>query len=661
MVLLRSFIPPRTAGGLRPTFQLFKGTGLSSLDNLETNMTINSQTMEPTFLYKGGAASTSLWTATYGSDLDIVNVGADVTPNCGSPLLDPDSVSVCFNSADYFQGPSDSVGDFGTDDWVLECVVKTPVDGSTQYPFGKYATRGWIVRITSAPQFNILAYGASSTQQLYSGTLASGTWYHIICFFDASGNSRCYVNGAVSGSGGTYSAAGDIDPTAASELKVGYSSGTSFNSDIAFLATWQGAGWLDSDLQANLAKERFAKLCGVWPQKAKGTALPTTMTRASTAMLDKLENSNTTRKLYKVGSNWMRCVSRLDGNGDEAQGYLSENAITNKCLYSEDISNAAAWTELDAGDSVGGSVTTPNGRTSTTSGHIADSTDGTHGVSQSVTVTAETWTASAFMKKGDKDWAFIWNNSVANCRVWFNLSTGVVGTTAAAVVGASIEDWGNGWYRCSMTFTGTAAGHAIRFQSADADGDSAVPGDGATVNTYIWGTQVELADTMRSYVPTTTAAATKAVDTLTFKGDDGNIKNNGVGAIEIKTLNPDYAESTLALVACSLNDGGATADRIQLYASNNNATILTAATGGDGGSIASSTDVVDGILNTTRLLWETDNLEAFVNGVSVGTDVDADIPDDLDRIDVGKSHTTSNNLNGVIAEFKLFDKRTKRG
>ncbi|KKL07887.1 hypothetical protein LCGC14_2581480, partial [marine sediment metagenome] len=55
------------------------------------------------------------------------------------------------------------------------------------------------------------------------------------------------------------------------------------------------------------------QLDGIHPSKAVGTATPTVASRNTSAYLDKLEGG--VRKLYRVGPNWLRFVSRVDKNG----------------------------------------------------------------------------------------------------------------------------------------------------------------------------------------------------------------------------------------------------------------------------------------------------------------------------------------------------------
>ena len=62
-------------------------------------------------------------------------------------------------------------------------------------------------------------------------------------------------------------------------------------------------------------------------------------------------------------------------------------------------------------------------------------------------------TLSVYAKKNDSNWLSLRIGSSVN--KWYDLENGVLGgsTIVTAYIDASIEDVGNGWYRCSLTFT----------------------------------------------------------------------------------------------------------------------------------------------------------------------------------------------------------------
>ncbi|KKL05838.1 hypothetical protein LCGC14_2602030 [marine sediment metagenome] len=75
------------------TFKIFDG--VSGVDNLDPNLTINGTTVTPTFRYNGKDANGTDWAPwTYGETLDWVSNGTNISFNQGSPLLGSNDDSV---------------------------------------------------------------------------------------------------------------------------------------------------------------------------------------------------------------------------------------------------------------------------------------------------------------------------------------------------------------------------------------------------------------------------------------------------------------------------------------------------------------------------------------------------------------------------------------
>ena len=77
-------------------------------------------------------------------------------------------------------------------------------------------------------------------------------------------------------------------------------------------------------------------------------------------------------------------------------------------------------------------------------------------------------TYSVYAKAGTLNWILL-GSQTGNIQAYINLSDGSIGTTGALVIGAKTEDVGGGWYRCSMTYSGTAT--VARVYPAQANGN----------------------------------------------------------------------------------------------------------------------------------------------------------------------------------------------
>ena len=193
-------------------------------------------------------------------------------------------------------------------------------------------------------------------------------------------------------------------------------------------------------------------------------------------------------------------VPRFDHNPTtgESLGLLVEEQRTNLLLRSEEFDTT--WTPTRA--SVTANTTlAPNG-TATADSLIEDSTaSASHFLSQTVTFAAGSYTFSCYLKADTRsEVRLICFDNTTTFAVYFNMSTGTVGSTAGGAAG-SISLMADGWYRCSITFTAAAGTGYARVGLAVA-GSQTYTGDG-TSGVYLWGAQLEQSATVGEYIPTT--------------------------------------------------------------------------------------------------------------------------------------------------------------
>jgi hypothetical protein len=209
-----------------------------------------------------------------------------------------------------------------------------------------------------------------------------------------------------------------------------------------------------------------------------------------------------------------------DGSSWVNEGILHESeARTNLLTYSEDFTDAA-WFGLNTA-TLAIDATGPDGETSAVT--LADSgATGSGSVSLTETVTVATSTAytfSVFAKADQLSWVALQARNFttpSNGQAFFNLSDGTVGTTDTGYT-ASVQDFGNGWYRCSITFTTDASdtSGALDIRAATADTNAACDLDG-TSSILVYGAQFEAGPTPSSYIPTVGSTVERAAETLTI-------------------------------------------------------------------------------------------------------------------------------------------------
>ena len=205
-------------------------------------------------------------------------------------------------------------------------------------------------------------------------------------------------------------------------------------------------------------------------------------------------------------------VPRIDYSLGGCPTLLMEPQRTNLCFQSEQISTTP-WTN-NGGTTTLDAIASPSGIVNADK-FIEDASTGQHYIGQQITGLAlTTYTMSVYAKKAERDIIYIrcFNSTfgVVYCSVNFNLTTGV-----ATGAGAAIQSVGNGWYRCSISFT-TNVDPVIQVRlNMTLDGNyPGVVGNGM----YIWGAQLEAGDSITSYIPTTTASVTRNADSAIKAG-----------------------------------------------------------------------------------------------------------------------------------------------
>ena len=210
-------------------------------------------------------------------------------------------------------------------------------------------------------------------------------------------------------------------------------------------------------------------------------------------------------------------VPRFDHNPltGESLGLLVEEQRTNLLLQSNAFTTH--WSSV-ANTLTSASAVSPDG---TTNGwRFADTAaNNTHNIFQTIAWTAVATTFTVYAKYDTHRWigARIGNTGNQFFGSW-DLQNGVVGSfTAGATIG--MQAVGNGWYRLTLTATLTSAGSAnVLLYLNNADSASAITYAGTGTGSYIYGAQLEAGATASSYIPTTTAAATRNADVAQITG-----------------------------------------------------------------------------------------------------------------------------------------------
>ena len=363
-------------------------------------------------------------------------------------------------------------------------------------------------------------------------------------------------------------------------------------------------------------------------------------------------------------------VPRFDHNPTtgESLGLLVEESRTNLLLRSEEFETT--WTRTNISGFGSGSLvnaeTAPNGTLTADLIAVANGINSGSGfISQDITkaATATTYTVTVFAKAQNLDAVTLHAQDVATnnnrATVTFSLATGVI-TTAATAFGTfsaasaiTATPFINGWFRVNLTFTSsTETGLRVRLIP---NNSTTVASDG-TSGIYLWGAQLEAGAFPTSYIPTTTAAATRSADVASigssafsgwYRQDEGTVFCDALGLGAGVPISDFQSLATFS--------DGTNATRIELgYLSASSAYWNLRSAG------LSSVEISPTVSAARRLLaasYSSALAEISVNGAAALSDSSVTVPL-VNKLDIGGANGAAiKEFNGHIRRLTFFPQR----
>ena len=257
-------------------------------------------------------------------------------------------------------------------------------------------------------------------------------------------------------------------------------------------------------------------------------------------------------------------LPRIDFLGGTGQ-ILFEPQSTNTATYSNDFSQGDIFN--GSGDpSFTGSILSANQGTApdgtNTAQKLIDNNDGSSGsvainfFSTNLTSATDS-TISVFAKKDGANVLRINMTGFDNGRAaFFDLVNG----TKSGTTQSTIEDFGNGWYKCSVTMnTTTDLVGAVLFNVCNDLNQTSIPRNG-NQSILLWGMQAEEQSFPTSYIPTSGTTVTRNKDEANASGDTSLINSTeGVLYSEFEALDSSTNEREI-----QLSDGG-TNNRVSIF------------------------------------------------------------------------------------------------
>jgi hypothetical protein len=306
---------------------------------------------------------------------------------------------------------------------------------------------------------------------------------------------------------------------------------------------------------------------------------------------------------------------------------LLEPSATNLFTFSEDFSQSV-WTKASV-SITSNSIISPDGTQNASTMTITGGTSDQR-IHTNITFSG-TNTVSVFAKAKDSKFLSIRVDSLAN--KWYDLENGTLGgsTITTNLVNSSIDNFGNGWYRCSMTFTNSASTN-VRIYPAEGNQD--VTHTSGSV--YIWGAMAESSQSYAtSYIPTAGTTITRAAETC---NNSKPSVNSTEGVLYAELFSVDEPTSKFIAISDGTDD-----NRIAIYyhSSNNNITTQVRASNSEQFSRETS-GISREQFNKIAVLYKANEFKMYVNGNQIGTtDTSGSVPSGLNTIAFDEGDGTS--------------------
>ena len=286
--------------------------------------------------------------------------------------------------------------------------------------------------------------------------------------------------------------------------------------------------------------------------------------------------------------------------------WLFEPQSTNKVTYSEDFSS---WTIFDV-NLTSDAIISPDG---TLSGTLAASTGAPFDQIKMNTTASGDATFSVFVKKLTDDTIDFEVRGVGiggstGSQMRFTFSTEQLSLITNGVPSSTlVENYGNGWFRISLTYLGTTS----------VDSVSIIPSYASSIirSAYIWGAMLEENSFSTSYIPTSGSSVTRNQDVCNNGGSLASINSTeGTLYAQIAALSDDLTNRVISL------SNGTTNERVVMQYRNSTNRIRCFIK--SGGSFYATIDKVvsdEKDFHKIAYKYKSGETKLFVDGTLIGT------------------------------------------
>jgi hypothetical protein len=335
---------------------------------------------------------------------------------------------------------------------------------------------------------------------------------------------------------------------------------------------------------------------------------------------------------------------------------LLEPQSTNKLTKSEEFSNSY-WTKTNC-TVQRSTITSPDGLQGSYKLIPDAGTGGNRSLAKNFTGLSNDHTWSIFARAGEYKYAILRTRNNPIVVVSFDLENGTFNVNQSTAMyiadSAKMENYGNGWYRCSITLDPSEAdnvGQLYPSVSVGITGNeiNSFDGDGVS-GIYVFGAQFEEQSYSTSYIPTSESSVTRNQDLANNAGQLGVFNSEeGVLYCEIASLSTTGSADYI-----SISDG-TNNERVIISAHNVLNTIRVFIK--SGGSFYSTIDFVASNITEFQKIafsYKSGQTKLYANGSLVGTSSDSFSLSSISSLQFANGDTTSNPYIGKVKEVKAF-------
>ena len=342
---------------------------------------------------------------------------------------------------------------------------------------------------------------------------------------------------------------------------------------------------------------------------------------------------------------------------------LIKTAATNLLLRSEEF-DTNGWAKSTS--TVSDNSTTSPSNAANADTLTATAASGEHWLFQNVTAASGTYTASVYVKSDTNNFVYlsITPGFATYAVITVNLTTASISKTGtaggAAVVSSQVIDVGNGWRRIVLTASIPSANPFVGIgMNNSGDPTYGIYGTetwtaAGTESIYLWGAQIEAGSFATSYIPTTTAAVTRAADVASISGTNfSSWYEQSEGTLYVDALPVPTSGFPSSVVSI---DDNTVNNRIEIIKNNNQCPLAAIIYEGAGqnsltngvATFAQQSQVAFGFMQDDQALYQ--------GGSLVEADLSITMPT-VNQMKIGLRISDSQYLNGTLSRLTYWPTR----